>query len=486
MNPVKNSHKPFKSLCDLTITELHEKIRKSEIRFLDITNSVINRIKTEDQKISAYISIFEEEAINQAKTLDATILNRENLNPLFGIPMAIKDNICVKNQLTTCGSKILSNFISPYDATVITKLKNAGVIIIGKTNMDEFAMGSSTETSYFGPVANPHNQAYVPGGSSGGSAAVIAYHGAIGALGSDTGGSIRLPAAFCGVVGLRPTYGRVSRYGLVAFASSLDSIGPIAKSVNDTAIIFNTIAGFDEFDSTTANIPVDKPIVNSAAVKKYTIGIPKEYFSEGLDPRIAKVVDTTIKELGKRCSNIKEISLPHTKYTIATYYLICMAEASSNLARYDGVKYGLRIDSKHLNDLYEKTRDDGFGTEVKRRILIGTYGLSKGYYDEYYGTAQKARMLIKQDFDEVFKQCDVILTPTSPTPPFKIGEKVSDPLSMYLADIYTTSINLAGIPAISVPAKESVDNLPVGIQIIGPSFGEERIFNCAKAIEENQ
>jgi len=473
-----------KELCSLSITSLHEKIQNKEIKFIDVVNSVLNRLKSEEQKISGYITLFEEQAIKQAQNLDATIKDRENLHPLTGIPIAIKDNICVKNFLTTCGSKILHNFISPYDATAVARLKNAGVIIIGKTNMDEFGMGSSTETSYYGPVANPIDTVYVPGGSSGGSTAVIAYRGAIGALGTDTGGSVRLPAAFCGVVGLKPTYGRVSRYGLVAFASSLDCIGPIAKTVDDTAIILSTIAGQDEYDATSVNIPVNKLLCNPEAIKDYTIGIPKEYFAEGLDPKVAKVVERTIKELGKECKAVKQISLPQTKYTIATYYLICTAEASSNLARYDGVKYGLRTTSQELINMYEKTREDGFGTEVKRRILLGTYGLSKGYYEEYYGTAQRVRTLIKQDFDEAFKTCNVILTPTAPTPPFKLGEKISDPLAMYLSDVFTTSPSLAGLPAISVPGIGKVNNFPVGIQIIGPAFAEECILNCASAIEK--
>jgi aspartyl-tRNA(Asn)/glutamyl-tRNA(Gln) amidotransferase subunit A len=460
-------------LCELTISALHEKIKKKEIRFVDIANSVIGRIKDQDQKICGYISTFEEDAINQAKKLDDSIKDYSQLNPLIGIPIAIKDNICVKDKLTTCGSKILSNFISPYDATAVSKLKDAGAIIIGKTNLDEFAMGSSTETSYFGPTVNPVNHSYVPGGSSGGSAAVVKYRGAIGALGSDTGGSVRHPAAFCGVVGLKPTYGRVSRYGLVAFASSLDCIGPIGKSVKDVAVLFNAIAGYDEMDATTINVPVSQISIDANAIRDYTIGIPREYFAQGLDNRIVKVIEDTIKELSKLCRNIKEISLPNTKYAIATYYLICMAEASSNLARYDGVKYGLRVHSKELKELYEKTRDQGFNTEVKRRILIGTYGLSKGYYDEYYGTAQKARNLIKKDFDQAFKNCNVIITPTTPTLPFKLGEKIQDPLAMYLGDIFTAPANLAGITAISVPAPDNVENFPVGIQITGPALGEE-------------
>lgn len=473
-----------RELCDLTITELHKKIRTKEIKFLDIVNSVIKRIKSEDQKINGFISFFEEDAIKQATALDNNLKDYNQINLLTGIPIAVKDNICVKDKLTTCGSKILSNFISPYDATAISKLKNAGAIIIGKTNLDEFAMGSSTETSYFGPTANPIDNRYVPGGSSGGSAAVVKYSGAIGALGSDTGGSVRHPAAFCGVVGLKPTYGRVSRYGLVAFASSLDCIGPLGKTVEDVAIIFNTIAGFDKMDATTIDKPVKNISVNSNAIKNYTIGIPKEFFAEGLDARIGKVIDDTLNNLRKRCRNIKEVSLPNTKYAIATYYLICMAEASSNLARYDGVKYGLRVLGSDLKDLYAKTRDEGFNTEVKRRILIGTYSLSKGYYDEYYGIAQKARNLIRNNFDQAFKDCDVIITPTTPTLPFKLGEQISDPLAMYLGDIFTTPANLAGITAISIPAPANIENFPVGIQITGPALGEEQILNTAKAIEE--
>ncbi len=470
-------------LSALTINSLHDKIKSKEIKFIDIIDSVINHIKTDEQKINGFISIFEQEAINQARQLDQKV-DYNNLPPLTGIPIAVKDNICVKDKLTTCGSKILSNFISPYDATAIARLKNAGAIIIGKTNLDEFAMGSSTETSYFGATKNPINNDYVTGGSSGGSAAVVKYQGAISALGSDTGGSVRHPAAFCGVVGLKPTYGRVSRYGLVAFASSLDCIGPIGKSVKDVATIFNIIAGYDPLDATTINKPVTPISVDAGTIKNYTLGIPKQFFAQGLDTRIAKVIDNTIKNLSKKCKNVKEVSLPNTKYAVATYYLICMAEASSNLARYDGVKYGLRLDTKELKEMYEKTRDQGLNTEVKRRILIGTYGLSKGYYDEYYGTAQKARNLIKQDFNNAFKECDVIITPTTPTLPFKIGEKIEDPLAMYLGDIFTTPANLAGITAISVPAPELIDNFPVGIQITGPAMGEEYIINSAQAIEE--
>ncbi|MEO0075790.1 MAG: Asp-tRNA(Asn)/Glu-tRNA(Gln) amidotransferase subunit GatA, partial [candidate division WOR-3 bacterium] len=376
------------------------------------------------------------------------------------------------------------NFISPYDATAVKRLKEAGVIIIGKTNLDEFGMGSSNETSYYGAVRNPLNPEYVPGGSSGGSAAAISYGGALGALGTDTGGSVRLPAAFCGVVGLKPTYGRVSRYGLVAFASSLDCIGVIAKTTQDVAIILSTISGYDQYDATSVKHSINIQLPNPTAVKDYTIGIPKEYFTSGLDNQIAKVIEQTIAELTKDCKAIKQISLPHTQYTIATYYLICTAEASSNLARYDGVKYGLRVASKSLQEMYEKTRNVGFGSEVKRRILLGTYGLSKGYYEEYYGTAQKVRTLIKQDFDHAFESCDIILTPTTPTLPFKLGEKITDPLQMYLSDVFTTSISLAGLPAISIPAPMKINNFPVGIQLISKPFQEQHIINCAEAIEQ--
>ncbi|MCX7785014.1 MAG: Asp-tRNA(Asn)/Glu-tRNA(Gln) amidotransferase subunit GatA [candidate division WOR-3 bacterium] len=469
-------------LTNLSITEIHKKLKSREIRFSELVDAVVNRIKAEDQKICGYISLFIEDAYAQAKRLDETITNYEEITPLLGIPIAIKDNICVKDKLASCGSKILSNFISPYDATAVIRLKQAGSIIIGKTNMDEFAMGSSNETSYYGPVANPRNPAYVPGGSSGGSAAVVAYGGAWGALGTDTGGSVRLPASFCGVVGLKPTYGRVSRYGLIAFASSLDCIGTLTRSVEDTALIFETIAGFDEMDATSVNLPVKKIEFDYTLFKEYTLGVPREYFAEGLDANVANIIDERIKALGKLCKSIREVSLPNTKYSIATYYLICTAEASSNLARYDGVKYGLRVNAPSLSELYDLTREQGFGKEVKRRILLGTYGLSKGYYDEYYGTAQKVRSLIKQDFDEAFKLCNLILTPTAPTPPFKLGEKISDPLAMYLSDVYTTSVNLAGLPAISIPVGE-VDGLPIGMQIIGPAFEEVHILNCAKVIE---
>ncbi|MBS4016484.1 MAG: Asp-tRNA(Asn)/Glu-tRNA(Gln) amidotransferase subunit GatA [Candidatus Latescibacteria bacterium] len=471
-------------LARLSIAAIHQKLKNKEIKFFDVIESVFQQIKNNEKKISAYISLFEQESFEQAQQLDQTVKDFSNLHPLTGIPFAIKDNICVKDKLATCGSRILHNFNSPYDATAVQRLKDAGVIIIGKTNLDEFAMGSSNETSYFGKVANPLNPEYVPGGSSGGSAAAIAYSGCLGALGTDTGGSVRLPAAFCGVVGLKPTYGRVSRYGLIAFASSLDCIGPITKTVQDAALILSTIAGHDPYDATSVNMPVNQFLCNPDALKDYTIGVPQEYFTKGLDPRIAQIVEKTIAELGKKCKAVKQISLPHTSYTIATYQLICTAEASSNLARYDGVKYGLRITKDDLIEMYEQTRGQGFGAEVKRRILLGTYGLSKGYYDEYYGTAQKVRALIKQDFDQAFKTCDIIITPTAPTPPFKLGEKIADPLTMYLSDLFTTSASLAGLPAISIPSRDKINGFPAGIQLIGRAFAEQEVLNCADAIEK--
>ncbi|MDW7988197.1 MAG: Asp-tRNA(Asn)/Glu-tRNA(Gln) amidotransferase subunit GatA, partial [candidate division WOR-3 bacterium] len=422
----------------------------------------------------------------EAKVIEEQFKGGAALHFLAGIPIAIKDNICVEGELTTCASRILYNFISPYNATAVKRLKEAGAIIIGKTNLDEFAMGSSSETSYFGAVKNPLNPDYVPGGSSGGSAAVVAYGGSIGALGSDTGGSIRQPASFCGVVGLKPTYGRVSRYGLVAFASSLDCIGPITRNVCDAALIFSVIAGYDPYDATTVNLPVDLLVPDKNKITEYTIGIPKEYIEleSEIDNEVKKIFDETINELKKIVRSVKIISLPLFQYHLACYYLICTAEASSNLARYDGVRYGLREKCESLIEMYEKTRDIGFGREVKRRILLGTYALSKGYYEEYYGTAQKVRNLIKKDFAEAFKQCDIIITPTSPTLPFKLNERITNPLAMYRSDLFTTGVSLAGIPAISVPAPSTSNGFSVGIQIIGRPFCEKEILNCALAIEE--
>lgn len=407
--------------------------------------------------------------------------------PLGGIPVVIKDNICSKGDLTQCCSKILEGFYAPYDATVVEKLKNAGALILGKANMDEFAFGSSCETSCFQPTRNPWDRERVPGGSSGGSAACVASDEAIVSLGSDTGGSIRQPAALCGVVGMKPTYGRVSRYGLIAFASSLDQIGPLTKDVRDNALLLSVIAGYDGKDSTSVDMAVpDYTKFFDSGVKGLKIAIPKEYFVEGMDPEVKLALDEARKHLESKGVCFAEVSLPHTEYAVAVYYIVATAEASSNLARFDGVAYGLRSSSKDsdLIQMYKKTRGDGFGPEAKRRIILGTYALSSGYYDAYYSRALKVRALIKQDFDKVFKEFDLVLTPTSPTPAFKIGEKSDDPLSMYLSDIYTISANLAGIPALSLPCGLTKNRLPVGMQILGKPFHEEEIYGLAYQYEQ--
>jgi aspartyl-tRNA(Asn)/glutamyl-tRNA(Gln) amidotransferase subunit A len=405
---------------------------------------------------------------------------------LLGIPLAIKDNICTKNILTTCSSKILSNFIPTYESTVTSRLIEQGYILIGKTNMDEFAMGSSTENSGFYPTRNPWDLERIPGGSSGGPAAAVASDECIAALGSDTGGSIRQPAAFCGVVGLKPTYGRVSRFGLVAFASSLDQIGPITKQVRDSAILMNIISGYDPLDSTSAPLPVpDFTAALGQDIKGLKMGVPKEYFIEGIEREVEVLVKEAIKRLELLGAIPVEVSLPHTGYAIATYYIIATSEASSNLARYDGMRYGLRSEGKDLIETYLNTRAHGLGAEVKRRIMLGTYALSAGYYEAYYKKAQQVRTLIKQDFESAFKEVDVIVTPTSPTAAFKLEEKIADPLQMYLSDIFTISVNLAGVPGISIPCGFTADNLPVGLQIIGRHFDEESILKVAYAYEQS-
>jgi aspartyl-tRNA(Asn)/glutamyl-tRNA(Gln) amidotransferase subunit A len=405
---------------------------------------------------------------------------------LLGIPLAIKDNICTKNIPTTCSSKILSNFIPTYESTVTSRLIEQGYILIGKTNMDEFAMGSSTENSGFYPTRNPWDLERIPGGSSGGPAAAVASDECIAALGSDTGGSIRQPAAFCGVVGLKPTYGRVSRFGLVAFASSLDQIGPITKQVRDSAILMNIISGHDPLDSTSAPLPVpDFTAVLGQDIKGLKMGVPKEYFIEGIEREVEVLVKEAIKRLELLGAIPVEVSLPHTGYAIATYYIIATSEASSNLARYDGMRYGLRSEGKDLIETYLNTRAHGLGAEVKRRIMLGTYALSAGYYEAYYKKAQQVRTLIKQDFESAFKEVDVIVTPTSPTAAFKLEEKIADPLQMYLSDIFTISVNLAGVPGISIPCGFTADNLPVGLQIIGRHFDEESILKVAYAYEQS-
>jgi len=479
-------------LEELTCHEIHKLLKSKEVTSVEVTSAVISRIEAIEPKIHAYITTCFDEAIEQAKNIDKKIAKGEEIHPLAGIPIAVKDNMCTKGIKTTCASKILHNFIPPYDAFVIQRLKEVGAVIIGKTNMDEFAMGSSCENSYFGPTKNPWDLNTVPGGSSGGSTACIAADEAILALGSDTGGSIRQPAALCGIVGFKPTYGRVSRFGLIAFASSLDQIGPITKDVTDCALLLNLICTHDKNDSTSYEYPTPdytKSLIND--VSEIKIGIPKEYFIEGVDIEVKKGVEQAIRLLEGLGAEVLEISLPHTEYCVAVYYLIAPAEASSNLARYDGVQYGYRAtdngqktESRLLN-MYERTREEGFGDEVKRRIMIGTYALSAGYYDAYYLKAQKVRTLIKEDFEEAFKKCDVLITPTSPTPAFKLGEKTKDPLKMYLSDIFTISGNLSGIPGISIPCGFTQNGLPIGLQILAPIFGEEKLLQVAYTFEQN-
>ena len=471
-------------LYDLTIHEASGLLKGREIGARQLTQALLGRIERLEPKLNAYITPLMEEALKGAQRADEAIA-KGSFSPLLGIPLGVKDNLCTKGIKTTCASKILYNFIPPFDATVIEKLNASGYIPLGKTNMDEFAMGSSTENSAFGPTKNPWDLERVPGGSSGGSAAAVAAGMCLGALGSDTGGSIRLPASFCGVVGLKPTYGRVSRYGLVAYASSLDQIGPIAKDVTDCAILAHAISGHDPKDSTSIDRPVEDYLSYlTGDAKGLIIGMPGEYFGEGIDLEVREAVILALKVLEGLGARVEEVSLPHTPYAIPAYYLIATAEASSNLARYDGVRYGFRVNSPDLLTLYERTRATGFGAEVKRRIMLGTYGLSAGYYDAYYGKAQRVRTLIKADFDKAFEVVDLIAIPTSPTTAFKIGEKIADPLTMYLSDICTISVNLAGLPAISIPCGFDKKGLPIGLQIIGRPFQEGLIFKASYAYEQ--
>lgn len=474
-------------ITEFTISELHNMIKEKKISSLEITKEILSRIEKLDKKINAYIKVYFEDALKQAEKADERIKKNENVHYLTGIPVAIKDNICVEDWEITCASKILKGFISPYNATVIEKLKNEGSILIGRTNMDEFAMGSSTENSSVYVTRNPWDIERVPGGSSGGTASAVRSGIAIAGLGSDTGGSIRQPASCCGIVGLKPTYGRVSRFGLIAFASSLDQIGPITKNVTDSAILARVISGYDRRDSTSGNIPVPDYLESiKKGINDLKIGVPKEYFIKGIDKDVEEKVKDAILTLEKLGAKIIEVSLPHTEYCLPAYYLIATAEASSNLARFDGVQYGYRkFETDNVWDMYAFTRKDGFGIEVKRRIMLGTYALSAGYYDAYYLKALKVRTLIKSDFDNVFKTCDAIVTPTSPTPAFKIGEKIEDPVQMYLSDVFTTSVNLAGLPAISIPCGFSKENLPIGLQIISKEFNEEIIFRIAYQYEQN-
>jgi aspartyl-tRNA(Asn)/glutamyl-tRNA(Gln) amidotransferase subunit A len=467
-------------LNQLTAHELMDRLRIKDIEIQDIYKAVLAQIRQYDPLLKAYLRL------NDPQT-NFTPLQGEGHYPL---PIAIKDNMCIKGEETTCASQILKGFFSPYDATVIHKLKQAGALIMGHTNMDEFAFGSSTENSAYGVTRNPWDPACVPGGSSGGSAAAVAAGEAIWALGSDTGGSIRQPAALCGVVGVKPTYGRVSRYGLIAFASSLDQIGPITRDVTDAAILLGLIAGHDPLDSTSADCPVpDYTKALTGDIKGLKIGIPRECFVEGLDPQVKAAVFAAIEVLKNQGAEFLDVSLPHTEYSVATYYIIATAEASSNLARYDGVRYGLRrlpgqTRKTSIVDMFEETRAHGFGPEVKRRVMLGTYALSSGYYDAYYLRGQKVRTLIKRDFDQVFKECHALITPTSPTTAFRIGARSDDPLAMYLCDIYTISANLSGVPAISIPCGFSKNGLPIGLQIITKPFDEETMFRLAHAYEQ--
>jgi len=473
-------------LHELTITEAHRLLKNKEITSRELTRAVLDRIDAVESRVDAYITVSEALAMQQAEQADRMI-SRGRCLPLTGIPLGLKDLICTRDRRTTCGSKILGDFVPPYDATVVRKLEAAGAVIAGKLNMDEFAMGSSTENSGIKITRNPWDLTRIPGGSSGGSAAAIAADMCLGALGSDTGGSIRQPASHCGVVGLKPTYGRVSRFGLVAFASSLDQIGPLAKNVTDCAHLLNAISGFDKSDSTSVPREVpDFAVALGGDLKGISVGIPEEYMAtEGLDPEVAAAVGNAmgvIEELGARRVSV---TLPHTEYAVAVYYVIAPSEASSNLARYDGVKYGFRSDAgTDLMTMYRRTRSRGFGPEVQRRVIIGTYCLSAGYYDAYYGKASQVRTLIMDDFKKAFESCDVILCPVAPTPAFKIGEKIDDPLTMYLSDIFTLSANLAGIPGMSVPCGFSSAGLPIGLQIMGSHFNEALMLKVAFAFEQ--
>jgi aspartyl-tRNA(Asn)/glutamyl-tRNA(Gln) amidotransferase subunit A len=466
-------------LTSLTIPELREKIQRGELRSRELVDQLAIRVASVDPKLKAYLHLDLEQARAQAESANPAL-------PLGGIPIAIKDVINVQGDPCTCASKILQGYVAPYDATVITKLRDAGAVLFGRTNMDEFAMGSSTENSSWGVTRNPWDLDRIPGGSSGGSAAAVGGHEAFAALGTDTGGSIRQPAALCSCVGFKPTYGRVSRYGLVAFASSLDQIGAFTKTVEESALLLEIIAGHDPRDNTSIDRPV--PCYRHSlhqGVKGLRLGVPKEYLIAGIDPEVEKAVRDAIAEYQRQGAEIVEVSLPHTQYAVAVSYIIATAECSANLARFDGVRYGKRADNpKDILDMYGRTRAEGFGAEVKRRIILGTYVLSSGYYDAYYNRAQKVRHMIAEDFRLAFEQCDALLTPTSPTPAFKIGERTQDPLQMYLADIFTIAVNLAGICGVSIPCGFTSGKLPIGLQIIGPKWGEETMFRVAHAYEQ--
>jgi aspartyl-tRNA(Asn)/glutamyl-tRNA(Gln) amidotransferase subunit A len=470
----------------LTIDAARSAVQERKTTSVALVESFYARIKKEDAHIGAYLTLCKDRALEQADRMDRLAAEGKPLPPLGGVPVAVKDVMCTRGVRTTAGSQILANFVPPHDCTAVARMEAAGGVILGKLNCDEFAMGSSNENSSFHPVRNPRDPSRVPGGSSGGSAAAVAADMAVVTLGSDTGGSIRQPASFCGVVGLMPTYGRVSRYGLIAFASSLDHIGPLAKTTRDAAIVLRTIAGRDPMDSTSAEVPVPDYVAElDKPVRRLKIGVAKEYFGEGLDSEVRKAIEDAIQKLAKLECAVVPVSLPHTEYAVPTYYIVATAEASANLARFDGVRYGYRAkNARTLSEMYRRSRDQGFGAEVKRRIMLGTYALSAGYYDAYYLKAQKVRTLLTGDFDEAFKKVDVIVTPTSPTAAFKLGEKMNDPLAMYLADIYTVTADLAGIPGISIPCGETREKLPIGLQILGKHFDEATILRVAHAFEK--
>ncbi len=472
------------SIHTKTAAELAAALRAGEYSSVELTKAFIERIERHNGDLNALVTVTADEALRDAQAADARLAEGDS-GPLLGVPLIHKDIFCTRGVRTSCGSRMLDNFVAPYDATVVERLRAAGAVCLGKANMDEFAMGSSNETSFYGPVRNPWNTGTVPGGSSGGSASAVAARLAPLATGTDTGGSIRQPAALCGISGLKPTYGRVSRYGMIAFASSLDQGGPMARSAQDLAVLLEAMAGFDERDSTS----VDQVVPHYAetlgeSIKGLRIGLPKEYFGEGLDPEVAKVIDAAIEQFRELGAEIKEVSLAHTDLAVPAYYVIAPAECSSNLSRFDGVRFGYRCDDpKDLEDMYKRSRGEGFGPEVKRRIMVGTYALSAGYYDAYYLKAQKARRLIRDDFQQAFEEVDLILGPTSPTTAFKLGERSNDPLKMYLSDIYTIAVNLAGLPAMSVPAGFA-NGLPVGVQLIGNYFQEARLLNAAHKYQQ--
>ncbi|MBN2311978.1 MAG: Asp-tRNA(Asn)/Glu-tRNA(Gln) amidotransferase subunit GatA [Candidatus Hydrogenedentes bacterium] len=471
-----------------TAHEIRDAVTSGAVSARAVAESYLARIEACDQKVQAYVDVWAESALAQADAVDARLARGEDVGPLAGVPVGLKDLFCTKQGFTTCCSKILKGYRSPFDATVVERLADAGAVFLGKLNMDEFAMGSSTENSAVQVTRNPWNLACVPGGSSGGSAAAVAADECAFALGSDTGGSIRQPAACCGCVGLKPTYGRVSRYGLVAFASSLDQVGPLTKDVEDCALAMNVLSGRDERDSTSADLPVgDFTAALRPDAKGLRIGLPKEYFTDALGADMREKIEAAVSALEGQGAEVVEVSLPHTEYAVAVYYIICTAEASANLARFDGVRYGHRAAAAaDVEELYRRTKTEGFGPEVQRRILLGTYVLSSGYYDAYYSKAQRVRSLIRKDFLDAFEQCDVIVGPTSPTPAFRLGEKTADPLEMYLSDIYTISINLAGIPAMSMPCGLTESGLPAGLQIMGKPFDEATILRVGYAYEQNR